>query len=538
MIHFSGPFLAASVAALTVSLVAFTGCERTSNSSTSAPVGATDSILTEPAEGQAAWEGQKGENATTVISGNLDNVDWGSLVGQQVRIDGDLVVVDTFNLMHRGQVVVARERIFIPTEHVDPNDTDPNGTAHEGGRNVAAVTAAQTHNDNSTITIDDGSTAENVFPPALFPTLGTSEATVRLGSVVEGVSGRLIESGNQLTLVPDQPLRWIPSPRPQRPSLGEADVTVAGFNLLNYFSTIDDGRNNARGADSAAELQRQEAKLASAIVALQADVIGLMELENGVEAEQKLVSAVNKVIGKDVFKSSGLPEGFRRLPGAGDAIRVGIIYRKDRVVPTDKLSSIDDRVFATARTPLLQSFRSVEGGSPFTVIVNHFKSKGGASDADTANRNKGDGQGAFNAARRNQTLAIVDYIDHQTTTGGPSRILVLGDFNAYRQEDPIDALRAHGLVDLHDRFARNRSQGNPDTYSYVYFGQSGSLDHAFATKTLAADVTGIATWHINADEPRFLDYNQEFNPKALFNADPYRSSDHDPILIGLNNTVD
>ena len=108
-------------------------------------------------------------------------------------------------------------------------------------------------------------------------------------------------------------------------------------------------------------------------------------------------------------------------------------------------------------------------------------------------------------------------------------MLVLGDLNAYQQEDPIDALRAGGLVDLNSKY----SEGTQQHYSYVYYGQSGSLDHALATESLAKDVTGVATWHINADEPRFLDYNQENNPRSLFKADPFRSSDHDPVLIGI-----
>ena len=174
-------------------------------------------------------------------------------------------------------------------------------------------------------------------------------------------------------------------------------------------------------------------------------------------------------------------------------------------------------------------------GKPFTVIVNHFKSKGG-SKADAANRNKGDGQGAFNATRRAQSLAICDYISQLSQGDEQPRVLVVGDLNAYAQEDPIDAMRAKGLVDLQERFEMetgSKGTSKAPHYSYIYRGQSGSLDHAMATESLAADVTGIGTWHINADEPRFLDYNEEFNPKELYQADPYRSSDHDPVLIGI-----
>ena len=74
-------------------------------------------------------------------------------------------------------------------------------------------------------------------------------------------------------------------------------------------------------------------------------------------------------------------------------------------------------------------------------------------------------------------------------------------------------------------------------YSYVFFGQAGSLDHALASESLSSQVTGVVEWHINADEPRVLDYNTEFKSAGqvadLYSSDPYRASDHDPILIEL-----
>jgi predicted extracellular nuclease len=302
-------------------------------------------------------------------------------------------------------------------------------------------------------------------------------------------------------------------------------MTVASFNVLNYFTTIDDGTNNARGADSDVEFQRQQAKTVAAIRALQADVIGLMEIENTAKAEADLVAALNADHGSEVYVGCGVPKGFSETLGGADAIRVGLIYRRDRVESLSEVAMITDPAFAIARTPLMQTFRSVEGGQPFTVIVNHFKSKGGDDEADPENQNKGDGQGAFNAARRKQAIAITKAIETMKVDGQEPRVLVIGDLNAYRQEDPIDVLRSAGLVDLH--------ASNQDEYSFVYYGQAGSLDHAFASPALAQDVTGVATWHINSDEPRFLDYNTEFQPEALYRPNPWRSSDHDPVLIGI-----
>jgi len=479
---------------------------------------------------------READDDRVVISGDLNSVDWSSMVGKKLTVTGDLVVVDTHDLARRGQVKVARDRLYVPTSRVDPNDADPNATSFEGGSNVAKVVGAQKYNDKATIILDDGSAKQNIFPPALFPDLGKAYPTVRVGSVIKGVSGEMVKAGRVLLLVSDEPLQWTPAERPKRPEVGEADVTVASLNVLNYFTTIDDGQNNARGADSESELQRQEKKLVSAIIELEADVIGLMEIENNLDAENRLVAALNEKLGKEAFKGCGLPEGFRDSPGGGDAIRVGVIYRADRVAPVGGVSMIRDEAFFRARTPVVQSFKSEKLDAPFTVIVNHFKSKGGASRADVANKNKGDGQGAYNATRRGQALAICKYIDELAQREQQPRVLVVGDLNAYEQEDPIDAMRAKGLINLHERFGEPPTADDESAhYSFNYRGQSGSLDHAMATDSMASSVTGIATWHINADEPRFLDYNQEWNPKTLYEANPFRSSDHDPVLIGIRN---
>lgn len=483
---------------------------------------------------KAAAESPRTDGEAVVIDGDLSSVDWRSLVGKDVTIKGNLMVVDNYDLARRGQVTVARERLYVPTSQIDPNDSDASDTSFEGGSNVGKVIKALKLNRKATIILDDGLSDQNIFPPTLFPKLGKAYPSVRAGSVVKGVSGTVSTERNNVVIVPKKELQWTPAKRPERPEVGEADVTVASFNLLNFFTTIDNRRNNARGADSKSELKRQEAKLVAAIIALNADVVGVMELENNLEAEQRLVDALNKEVGEEVFRGCSIPDGFREVPGGKNAIRVGVIYRSDRVAAVGEVSIIADDAFEWARTPIVQSFKSKTSAKPFTVIVNHFKSKGDSDRADEANKNKGDGQGAYNAARRSQSLAICKYIDELPSDAGKPRVLVIGDLNAYEQEDPIDALRAKGLVDLHGRFgAPPASDDEVQDYSYIYYGQSGSLDHAFATDSLANDVTGIGTWHINCDEPRFLDYNEEYNPKSLYKADPFRSSDHDPVLIGI-----
>ena len=471
-------------ALMTITLLGYSGCKPAAkNEITTSAGNATSESKTDRVASTTESRDREARGETVVISGDLGSVDWNSMVGQEITVTGDMVVVDTYDLVRRGQVKVARDRLYIPTNRVDPNDADPDATSFEGGSNVAEVTKAQKFNDEATIILDDGSADENIFPPTLFPNLGKTHPTVRVGSVIKGVSGKLVKDGNKLLLVPNEPLQWTPAKRPQRPDVGEANVTVASFNVLNYFTTIDDGRNNARGSDSESELKRQEAKLVSAIIALQADVIGLMEIENNLDAETRLVAALNREIGKEAFKGCGLPDGFRESPGGQDAIRVGIIYRADRVAPVGEVSMIRDDAFHVARTPIVQRFKSKTADNPFAVIVNHFKSKGGADGADVANKNKGDGQGAYNATRRSQSLAICKYIDELKQGDKEPRVLVIGDLNAYGQEDPIDAMRAKGLVDLRERFGEHPSSSDEGGhYSFIHYGQCGSLDHAMATE--------------------------------------------------------
>ena len=76
-----------------------------------------------------------------------------------------------------------------------------------------------------------------------------------------------------------------------------------------------------------------------------------------------------------------------------------------------------------------------------------------------------------------------------------------------------------------------------DPYSYNYVNMSdapwigrGLLDHAFATASMTDQVTRTRVWHINADEPRFLDW---YDP-SIVAPGPYRASDHDPVIIGLD----
>jgi len=270
---------------------------------------------------------------------------------------------------------------------------------------------------------------------------------------------------------------------------------------------------------------------------MQADIIGLMEIENdgygSTSAIQDLVNGLNTAA------PAGTSYAFIN-PGVGqigtDQIAVGLIYRLQTVQPLGSAAildaSVDARFDDTKNRPALaQSFTEIAGNGRFTVAVNHLKSKG-SSCASIGDPDTGDGQGNCNLTRSHAAAALVDWLASDPTQSNDPDRLIIGDLNSYAMEDPISTIKTAGYTDM-----INTLLGN-DGYSYVFKGQSGYLDHALANSSLATQVSGISEWHINADEPRVLDYNEEYKSagqiSSLYNNDAYRASDHDPVVIELN----
>lgn len=350
--------------------------------------------------------------------------------------------------------------------------------------------------------------------------------------------------------------------RPAAPNVG-GNIKVASFNVLNYFSTIDNGGNIAgptgnlqegRGADSPDELTRQTQKLVQALKGINADVFGLVELENNSGnvganggAIKAVVDALNAELGSTVYD-------FINTGNVGDdAITVGIIYKTSVVSQIGNTAILNTTAFTDPNNTSIQrnrpaiavSFQVVDGGNRdfgavFTVTINHLKSKGSGGDSGL-DVDQNDGQGSWNDTRAKAALALTAWLATDPTGVNDPDYLIIGDLNSYKGEDPITNIKNAGYTDLAEHFGGN------DAYSYVFDGQLGYLDHALANASLLPQVTGTAEWHINADEVPVFDYNNTVDDGAgedpieakpagnnLFEANAFRTSDHDPVIIGLD----
>jgi uncharacterized protein len=502
------------------------------------------------------------------VMGNVNDY-YEQFEGMRVKFADTLYVSEYFEVARYGQIVLTAGARPYQYTHLD---TTP--TAAEYASFLADLARRR-------IILDDSDNTQNSPLPAgafFHPQPGGLSTGVqgvsyfRGGDVVRDLIGVLHwsfagQTGTDAWRVrPTQttPVKFsVRNPRPQRAPLRLGGTRVASFNVLNYFSTIDTTSSttsgpcgpsatlDCRGADSSSEFERQSEKLVGALKAINADVFGLIEIENNgsgaVPAVAELTARLNAVV-------PGAPYRYIDTGTVGtDAITVAILYKVTTVRPKGEVAVLAESAFVDPNASGLQKNRpaiaqtfettgrtTLERGQAFTVVVNHLKSKG-ADGATGPDADQLDGQSAWNDTRTRaaQYLANV-WIPSDPTGQGDADFLIIGDLNAYRGESPVTALRGGGFRDLHQLFDGLKG------YSYVFDGQLGYLDHALSNSSMTAQTACLTAWPINADEVPVFDYNDtvrdtgeatfEAEPTAnpLYEANAARTSDHDPIIVDLN----
>jgi uncharacterized protein len=465
------------------------------------------------------------------------------LEGMLVTIPQDLVIAEYYNFDRFGEIVLSTQRFMTYTALYEPDYWGYQASLEEYFLN--------------SITLDDGRTTQNP-DPAIHPN-GMEfnlENLFRGGDLVTNVTGILDYAFGLYRIQPTQGADYTPiNPRTDSPNIIEGDIKVASFNVLNYFTTFTSegnvcgpsGNMGCRGADNAEEFKRQRDKILSAISIMDADVVGLIEIENDRPGLDPDYSVADLVAGLNDLMGAGTYDYIPTGAIGTDAIKLALIYKPDKVTPVGNYaildSSIDGRFLDDYNRPVLAAaFMDNWSEEVFTVAVNHLKSKGSDCNA-VEDFDLEDGAGNCNLTRLNAAIAMVDWLATDPIGTGVNNTLIIGDLNSYDKEDPIRAIKAGpdgipGTGD--DYFDLIYDYLGEYAYSYVFDGKIGYLDYAMANVNFAQYVNDVTIWHINADEPDLIDYDMTFKKpaqQAIYAPDAYRSSDHDPVIVTLTPYV-
>lgn len=399
-------------------------------------------------------------------------------IGQTVRFDVPFYICNNYSY-RSGSYTIAPRRIFSPTNQAIP-----------GSLEYTTIVSAN---------------------PAAEVTLSGISDYHRMGEKMEGLTVR-INSANRWTLVEDPDFTGnsrdeMRAGCPSVDMLGKHTLLVCAFNLEYY---LVENLGTGYGPDDSSESQRQHAKIMDALQHINADIYGFVEIEQGQSALQKLATSLTAATGRNY---SYINDGGSTY---GSYTKSGYVYCSDKVAPYGDIYNNETGV---SHRKKLMAFTELSSGERFIFSLNHFKAKSGTGSGDDADQ--GDGQGTFNASRIQEAQSVLASYNNRKNYYGDEDILIMGDLNAYAKEDPIRVFTDNGMTDLHRYFHADTS------YSYVFHDQAGYLDHAIANSTMLKQITGMQAYHINSDEHDSFTYDKS-SDQTMF-----RSSDHDPVLVGL-----
>ncbi|WP_421345333.1 ExeM/NucH family extracellular endonuclease [Aeromonas veronii] len=465
-----------------------------------------------------------------------------------------------------------------------------------------AVALAAQNGSNRLVVESDFKVQNGALP--WFPALDADQGYLRIGDQLNGLEGVVIYNKDafrlvvpsDVTLSAGSLLRTPEDDRQPAPArVSGSDLRIGSFNVLNYFTSHSsiggalnvlckdqadadntDPKVNScnRGAKTLVGFDKQRTKIVNAITAMDADLLGLMEMENnGFEDNSALHNLVARL--NEQQKDASKHYAYVRLPVTaltdgkffgGDAIMVAMIYRPALLTPSGDASVIKlpEQRYATGgvaktagqRDSLVQTFTLAKSKEPLTLVVNHLKSKGsGCYENGDGKTEPTDLQGKCTEFRVSAAKVLGEAVSKL-----PGQVLLVGDFNSYAKEDPIRVLtdynpatserkivsashtfigdqsyeqlgrevtRSYGLIDLNVKFSKEKA------ISYSYDGELGTLDYALANPALASKVAGVSDWHINAFESNQFEYAAKFTDALLKSDNPFSASDHDPIIVDL-----
>ncbi|WP_455584115.1 ExeM/NucH family extracellular endonuclease [Bacteroides sp.] len=404
-----------------------------------------------------------------------------NLNGKEVTITNPLIITDIRQLNTKGTLILAAERIQSATEENEP------------GKEMYAQW-------------------QNEYPKRILSLKADKTVFYRTGQQTVNLTGTVSVSNGTYTITPGTLPAFTGNERTTHPKDINTpyNLKIASFNL-NYYISNPTLWNSQYGAANEAEFTRQRTKILTALKAMDADIYALCEVGEGQTAVQDIVQGLNDIAGTD--KYSYIDNGDSKESTYTKNV---FVYNTNKIEPYKNLLTAGSYL---KLRHIIQAFILKENNEKLIISLNHFKSKstGSGSDAD-----QHDGQGNSNNQRMSEAYTLINELNNTIAYYEDPDVLILGDLNSYSKEDPIRILTNASLVNLLEYFS-------PQDYSYVYNGAIGYLDHSIATASMSKQVIDAFPWHINADEQEKFNYKYAAN----YSPDPYRCSDHDPIITTL-----
>ena len=391
---------------------------------------------------------------------------WDKYIGKMVQITTPLYVCGNYY----DSLILAAERLYVPEEKA-VGLADGDSTAYW---------AIKKSNREKMISLS----------------CNIRNYEVRTGAVVKNLQARVVAPGKLVTGATPKFINNKPEPKPK---MAKGGLLVCAANIQNYFYDLG---GYAQRKTTKEQQTLQTLKICKAFKQINADIYALCEIQKGDSAAQMLVDAMNKMAKKNLY--AYVSHGWTN----SDMISCGYIYRTDKVKPYGEMQYAYQDTTSHYRYRLMAcGFEQLTSGEKFVLNINHLRSKRGTGAESNEKR----------MANVDSLLLMLDKIE-QEQVFGDSDILLVGDYNSYTQEEPIQTLVRAGYADM---VMRDDSTG----YSYVYHSEAGYLDRVFASESMAKQVKQVAVYHLNAD----YFYSRGF--KRGLDDTMFRYADHDPILI-------
>lgn len=430
------------------------------------------------------------------------------LVGKEVTIKNELVVVRTYGDKLEGKITLAPSLLRTPTDVELPGS--------EGYRKREEA------NQSSKLTL--AATGITLLDPTY--------QTLRVGTKVSAVKGKVSKDGKRYLLTLTEAPQLNHGKRPtfleeqtqgtqesgvavratRRAGAEEGALCVVSMNL-EYYMASPSMWGHSNGARDQAAFDRQNQKIVAAMKEMKADIFAICEMEEGNYSPAYLTEQLNQALGTTAYKF--VDTGDEKVTSY---TKNTFIYNSEVVNPFKECRHYEADYLKLRH--IIQCFEQQGSGEKFILSLNHFKAKTGKASGNNVDQH--DGQGAFNARRVEEAAHCLQTFQTLQEYYGDTDVMVLGDLNSYSKEDPIRTFTDAGYVDELMNHA-------PESWSYVYDGQVGYLDHILSSASMSLQVVNTFSWDVNASEPSALGY--EFT--SYFQPEAYRYSDHNPVVVQL-----